>query len=111
MSIKVLTRCRCAEIHTSLHTYLHCAFHHARIEGTGRFALITRCGLTTITQYPTEAEAHAAKTERDSTPCSRVCRGSHEVVQLSPNPAHQQRKSTPESTPAAVNTTALRFSH
>ena len=107
MTLKVLRRCRCAETHTSIHRYLHCAFPHARIEGSGRFALITRCGLTTITQYPTEAEAHAAKVELDSTTCAGICRGSHEVVQLSPNPNHP----TPKATPTAVDTTALRFSH
>ena len=104
--LKVLTRCRCSETHTSIRKYLECAFSRANISGTGKFALISRCGLTRISLYATEDAAHAAKGELDVATCPGNCRRSHEVVQLSPNPNHPQQKTAP-----VISHTALRFSH
>lgn len=103
MSTKVLTRCRCAETHTSIHSYVHCAFPHARITGSGKYALITRCGLTTVQQHTTAVGAYTAKA---TTTCAARCRGAHEVVRLSPNPHHNEPKTHP-----AASHTANRFSH
>ena len=60
----------------------------AWIEGDGGFALLARCGVLTVTLWPTPEEAEKAKAMIDHAGCGGHCRGApgHEIVELVRSP-------------------------
>jgi hypothetical protein len=77
------------------------------IRGEGRYAVLARCGVLTVTLWPTIGEAEVAKREIDETACGSRCNGLHEIVDLDApttcSSASGERKKTTDSTttPAA----------
>ena len=55
-----------------------------RIEGDGRFALLARCRVLTVTLWPTMDEAEKQKDFIDRTCCGGGCfgPGAHEIIAL-----------------------------
>jgi hypothetical protein len=56
------------------------------IQGSGRFASVAYCKVTTVILYPTREAAEEAKAIIDATGCSGSCHGAHEVIDLADRP-------------------------
>lgn len=64
----------------------------AWIEGHGRFAVLAHCKVLTVTLWNTRQEAQDAKRFIDDIGCGGVCKGKHEIVDLTVTPTTNRKR-------------------
>jgi len=81
--VKVYRRHNCGRQHRTWTALAHCMFQRAAwIAGDGPFAVIVRCGVTSVTLHAdVETAEHALETV-DATGCGGRCVRHHDLVRL-----------------------------
>lgn len=75
----------CQARHRTFRTLAKCIWPRAAwISGNGRYALLARCRVLTVSLWTDPAEAEASKRVIDASACGGLCRhaAGHEIVQL-----------------------------
>jgi len=82
-AVKTYRRHGCERRHRGYRTLARCMWRRAAwVSGEGAFALVARCGVITVSLWPTLAAAEESKRLIDATACGGRCTRQHEIIKL-----------------------------